>query len=154
MKKRLLTVITIAALLILTGCASTAITEPQDGGVGMFPLRQIQVSSIEDLQSDSYRILGTVSGTGNVSLDDPSDGDTHAYGTLELDEAARMYYQIDQLGTDPYEIALANAVNALIVEARSMGAHFVTFPSYTVEHTEDQRVIVTVSAVAVELVAD
>lgn len=48
-------------------------------------------------------------------------------------------------------VALANAVNEMIKNARSMGAAFVTFPSYTVEII-DGEAVATASAIAVKLI--
>lgn len=148
-----------AVLLLAAGCRHTDVSYAKDlplpslaGGEGMFPMRSIEVKSIDDLGSGSFRILGTVEGKGDVDAFDPSDGDTFRYGTLELDESARMYYPVDMAKADAYGISLKNAVHELIVDARSVGATFLTFPNYTVDYTPEGRIVTIVNAVAVQIV--
>ncbi len=160
MKMNIAASVAIFAVLIITaGCRHTEGSYAKDpslpslaGGEGMFPMRSIEVTSIDDLGSGNFRILGTVEGKGDVDAFDPSDGDTFRYGTLELDESARMYYPVDMARTDAYGISLKNAVHELIVDARSVGATFLTFPNYTVEYTPEDRIVTIVNAVAVQLV--
>ena len=74
------------------------------------------------------------------------------YGSLEVLDVDRMYYGLDwMVAEDPYAVSLANAINEMNKNARSMGAAFVTFPSYTVEVIGGE-VVTTASAVAVKLV--
>lgn len=135
-------------IFLISSCSSTE----EIGRIGMYPMRNIPVGSIEDLQSGSFEILGTVSGEGSVDVDDPSNGDTHGYGSLELLDADRMYFDINTFVVDdPYYISLSNAVNEMIKQAREMDASFVTFPSYTIDLVED-RVVSVVSATAVKLI--
>ena len=145
------TIILLAVIMILAvSCSST--DPDRVGNMGMFPMRYVPVADIEDLQSGSFEIIGTVTGSGNVSEKNPEDGDTFAYGSLEIMDADRMYFGIDKLNmADPFEVSLANAISELILNAREMGAAFVTFPSYT-SQVVDGRVLTTVSAVAVGLV--
>lgn len=160
MKMKIAVSVAISAVLLLAaGCRHTDGSYSKDlplpsltGGEGMFPMRSIEVTSIDDLRSGSFRILGTVEGKGDVDAYDPNDGDTFRYGTLELDESARMYYPVDMAKTDAYGISLKNAVHELIVDARSVGATFLTFPNYTVEYTPEDRIVTIVNAVAVQIV--
>ena len=69
--------VSLAALVLLASCSSF-----NGGGIGTFPMRDIPVDSIEDLQSGSFEILGTVTGRGDVSAKNPSDGDTKGYDVL------------------------------------------------------------------------
>ena len=126
-------VLAVVALFALASCASV-----NEGAIGTFPMREIPVRSIEDLQSGSFEIIGTVTGTGNVNAKNHAD---------------RMYYGIDKMPNleDPYAVSLANAIDAMIKNAREAGAAFVTFPSYTIQ-VEGGRIITTVSAVAVKIV--
>ena len=149
MKKILkLAFVSLAALVLLASCSTF-----NEGGIGTFPMRDIPVDSIEDLQSGSFEILGTVTGRGDVDAKNPSDGDTKGYGSLEVLDVDRMYFGIDKMPDleDPYAVSLANAIHAMIKNAREMEASFVTFPSYTIE-VVDGRVVTTVSAVAVKIV--
>ena len=141
-------VLAVVALFALASCASF-----NEGAIGTFPMREIPVRSIEDLQSGSFEIIGTVTGTGNVNAKNPEDGDTLGYGSLEILDADRMYYGIDKMPNleDPYAVSLANAIDAMIKNAREAGVAFVTFPSYTIQ-VEGGRIITTVSAVAVKIV--
>ena len=151
MKKTIKTIILLAVIMILAvSCSST--DPDRVGNMGMFPMRYVPVADIEDLQSGSFEIIGTVTGSGNVSEKNPEDGDTFAYGSLVIMDADRMYFGIDKLNmADPFEVSLANAISELILNAREMGAALVTFPSYT-SQVVDGRVLTTVSAVAVGLV--
>lgn len=143
-----ISVLALASLILLAGCSTF-----NEGAIGSFPMRSIPVASISDLQSGSFEIIGTVTGTGNVDANDPSKGDTMGYGSLEMLDADRMYYGIDKMPNleDPYAVSLANALDEMIKAARDEGAAFVTFPSYTIQ-VVDGRVITTASAVAVRLV--
>lgn len=143
-----LTVLSVVCALLLASCSTF-----NEGAIGTFPMRDIPVRSIEDLQSGSFEILGTVTGTGNVDGKDPEDGDSLGYGSLEVLDVDRMYFGIDKMPDleDPYAVSLANAIHAMIKNAREMEASFVTFPSYTIE-VVDGRVVTTVSAVAVKIV--
>ena len=84
---------------------------------------------------------------------DASVGDSHSYGSLEVLDVDRMYYDIDRMPDpdDPYAVSLANAVADLIDQAREQGAAFVTFPSYSIR-LEGGAVETTASAIAVRLV--
>lgn len=140
--------VSLAALALLASCSTF-----NEGGIGTFPMRDIPVDSIEDLQSGSFEILGTVTGRGDVDAKNPSDGDTKGYGSLEVLDVNRMYFGIDKMPDleDPYAVSLANAIDDMIGNARELGAAFVTFPSYTIKVVDD-RVITEVSAIAVEIV--
>ncbi len=146
MKKIIAMILIIGTLLV--SCASYDRT----GRPGMYPMRYIPVENIADLQSGSFEIIGMVTGSGNVNAEDPSDGDSLSYGSLEFMEGDRMYYTVDVYEmSDPYEVALSNAIAELIENAQKMGAAFVTFPSYTLKLSEG-RVIANISAVAVRVV--
>lgn len=134
-------------MMFMISCMST-----RSGHVGMYPLRYVQVNSVAELQSAGFEIIGMVHGSGNVSIDDSSDGDTGKYGSLEFLEGDRMYYNVDVYDmSDPYFVALSNAIAEMTDSARADGAAFVTFPSYTIELI-DGRVIADISAVAVKVI--
>ena len=101
-----LTVLSVVCALLLASCSTF-----NEGAIGTFPMRDIPVRSIEDLQSGSFEILGTVTGTGNVDAKDPEDGDSLGYGSLEVLDVDRMYFGIDKMPDleDPYAVSLANA---------------------------------------------
>ena len=148
MKKVLGLVLIVSVLFAFLSCSSVQDT----GRLGMYPMRDIPVVSIEDLQSGSFEILGVVKGEGCVSIDDPNDGNTYGYGSLEVMEVDRMYFSSDAFViSDPYFISQANAINAMIKEARALDATFVTFPSYTIDLV-DGNIVTVVTATAVKLV--
>ena len=63
-----------------------------------------------------------------------------------------MYFSSDAFViSDPYFISQANAINAMIKEARALDATFVTFPSYTIDLV-DGNIVTVVTATAVKLV--
>ena len=144
-----------ALLLLLPSCQSIEPMEEDEyeyPDAGMFPQRYIPVTSLEDFDNDHLVILGMVEGFGDVSADNPKDGDTGAYGTLENQEDARMYYTPDAFDArDPGAVAMANAVSEMIENAREKGAAFLTFPSYTIQ-TQDGRVKARATAIAVGLI--
>ena len=141
-----LALVSVLLIVLLSSCMST-----RTGHVGMYPMRYIPINSVEELQADGFTILGTVSGSGNVSEKDAGDGDTLRYGTQEILEGDRMYFDIDEYYMDdPYFVSLSNAIAELIDEAKEVGASFVTFPNYTIE-VVDGRVITEITAVAVAL---
>ena len=137
----------LAVVMLLASCIST-----RTGRVGMYPMRYVPVDSVAELQAGSFEIVGTVTGTGNVSETDASDGDTMKYGSLEFLDGDRMYFGVDIRDmSDPYYVALSNAIAEMTDAAREVGAAFVTFPNYTIE-VADGRVIAELSAVAVKVV--
>lgn len=149
-KKRIFAALAALALVLLSSCATAE--EPRVGAMGFFPVRDIPVTSLAELQSDSFEIMGTVEGHGSVSIRNTYNGDSRGYGTLEMLDVDRMYFGIDYMNLEnPYAVSLANAINDLNKNARAMGAAFVVFPSYTVELV-DCNVVTTASAVAVKLV--
>ena len=152
MKKNMLPGLLAAVMLLFVSCAGTS-TSGGGGAVGYFPVRSIAVDNIADLQSGSFEIIGTVTGKGRVSASDASVGDSHSYGSLEVLDVDRMYYDIDRMPDpdDPSAVSLANAVADLIDQAREQGAAFVTFPSYSIR-LEGGAVETTASAIAVRLV--
>lgn len=148
MKKLFGLVLIVSVLIAFSSCSSVQDT----GRLGMYPMRDIPVVSIEDLQSGSFEILGVVKGEGCVSIDDPNDGNTYGYGSFEVMEVDRMYFSSDAFViSDPYFISQANAINAMIKEARALDATFVTFPSYTIDLV-DGNIVTVVTATAVKLV--
>ena len=152
MRTRIVFVALLAATLVMLASCSSTVEETRMGAMGYFPVREVEVNSLADLQSGSFEIIGTVSGVGRVDVDDAERGDSMGYGSLEVLDVDRMYYGLDWMVTeDPCTVALANAVNEMIKNARSMGAAFVTFPSYTVEII-DGEAVATASAIAVKLI--
>ena len=155
MRKRIVFVALLAATLVMLASCSSTVEETRMGAMGYFPVREVEVTSLADLQSGSFEVIGTVSGVGRVDVDDVDDaerGDSMGYGSLEVLDVDRMYYGLDwMVAEDPYAVSLANAINEMNKNAREMGAAFVTFPSYTVE-VIDGEVVTTASAVAVKLV--
>ncbi len=140
-------------LIVLSVFAFSSCSSSEEiGRLGMYPMRSIPVNGIEDLQSGSFEILGTVSGEGRVDVDDPSIGNTYGYGSLEVLDVDRMYFDIDEfLVDDSYFVSLSNAVNEMIKAARELDASFVTFPSYTIDLV-DNEVVTVVTATAVKLI--
>ena len=152
MRKRIVFVALLAATLVMLASCSSTVEETRMGAMGYFPVREVEVTSLADLQSGSFEVIGTVSGVGRVDVDDAERGDSMGYGSLEVLDVDRMYYGLDwMVAEDPYAVSLANAVNEMINNARSMGAAFVTFPSYTVEII-DGEAVATASAIAVKLI--
>lgn len=118
----------------------------------MYPMRNIPVTTIEDLQSGSFEVLGTVRGEGCVDVDHPDRGNTHAYASLEVAEVARMYYESDEFTVnDSYFVSLSNAIHQMIENARELDASFIVFPSYTIE-VVDYQVKTVVTATAIKLI--
>ena len=152
MRKKIVFVALLAATLVMLSSCSSTVEETRMGAMGYFPVREVEVNSLADLQSGSFEIIGTVSGEGRVDVDDVENGDSMGYGSLEVLDVDRMYYGLDwMVAEDPYAVSLANAINEMNKNAREMGAAFVTFPSYTVEVIGGE-VVTTASAVAVKLV--
>ncbi len=152
MRKRIVFVALLAATLVMLASCSSTVDEPRMGAMGYFPVREVEVMGLDDLQSGSFEVIGTVIGEGSVDADHADVGDSMGYGSLEVMDVDRMYYGLDWMVTeDPCTVALANAVNEMIKNARSMGAAFVTFPSYTVEII-DGEAVATASAIAVKLI--
>lgn len=151
MKKILFVLVSLIVLFGFTSCSSTE--APDYGYLGMFPMRDVPVANIDELQSGSFEVLGMVTGEANVSIEYPYDGDTQGYGSLEILDVDRMYFGVDLFSRkgQPYFIALSNAINEMTKNAREMGASFVTFPSYTLDLV-DGRIHAVVSATAVKLV--
>lgn len=147
MKRIRFVFICLAVMFLFASCTSI-----RTGHVGMYPMRYIPVESVAELQSAGFEIIGTVSGTGNVSETDVNDGDTMKYGSLEFLDGDRMYYGVDVRDmSDPYYVALSNAIADMTEVAREVGAAFVTFPNYTIE-VIDGRVIARISAIAVKVI--
>ena len=56
-----------------------------------------------------------------VDINHPERGNTHAYGSLEVAEVSRMYYESDEFATDDsYFISLSNAIHDMIENAREI----------------------------------
>ena len=150
MKKRIIVAAMIAALVMLASCSTAE--EQRIGAMGSYPMREVPMTGIADLQSGSFEVIGMVEGHGSVSVADSRDGDSEGYGSLEVLDVDRMYYGLDYMDLeDPYAVSLANALNDLGKNARALEAAFLTFPSYTVE-VVDGRIETTASAIAVKLV--
>ena len=149
MRKVLIVFSVILIAITLSSCCST---EPETGRLGMYPMRNIPVTTIEDLQSGSFEVLGTVRGVGCVDVDHPDRGNTHAYASLEVAEVARMYYESDEFTVnDSYFVSLSNAIHQMIENARELDASFIVFPSYTIE-VVDYQVKTVVTATAIKLI--
>lgn len=158
--KRLALILISIPLLFFLGCTATGSQDVSakeysnlSGGEGSFPLRSIDITSLEDLERSNIEILGIVRGRGDVSAHEPSDGDSLSYGILETEMDS--FGLIGMASLNPYEISLKNAVHAMILECRRLGASFVIFPNYTVEYVclpdGRDRIITTMEATAVRL---
>ena len=136
-------------LIVLSVFAFSSCSSSEEiGRLGMYPMRNIPVTTIEDLQSGSFEVLGTVRGEGCVDVDHP----THAYASLEVAEVARMYYESDEFTVDDsYFVSLSNAIHQMIENARELDASFIVFPSYTIE-VVDYQVKTVVTATAIKLI--
>ena len=138
------------ALLVLgfmfTSCSTIVSTTAYSSRAeGMLPVRDI--TSKVDYE---YSIIGSVEGTASVVYNDKGqaiESDPRSYGSLELDDIARMYYPMDKVKNDAEAVALASAVADLINNARKLGANFVSLPNYTVVHTKN-TITVSVNALA------
>lgn len=148
MRKLSILILAVLVVFLVSSCASSDV----EGRLGMYPMRDVPVTTIEDLQSGSFEVLGTVRGEGCVDINHPERGNTHAYGSLEVAEVSRMYYESDEFATDDsYFISLSNAIHDMIENAREIDASFIVFPSYTIE-VEDYQVKSVVTATAVKLI--
>ena len=70
MRKRIVFVALLAATLVMLASCSSTVEETRMGAMGYFPVREVEVTSLADLQSGSFEVIGTVSGVGRVDVDD------------------------------------------------------------------------------------
>ena len=100
---------------------------------------------------DDFMIIGTANGESDFVYFDSATrklvGDSHKYGFIN----GRLYGNIDKdfyagtgreesafnVPTDAFEAAKLNAVYALIEDAKTLGAHFIFEPNYTIETQPD-----------------
>lgn len=152
---RLLALIAIIAICLVSCSTFSSFTEEErdvPGGQSTIPTRYIAVDDMTDLDNSKYEILGEVSGTGRVNAYNPEQGDTHKYGKLLLNEFGDNFEHVTLASTDPYDVSLGNALYEVINNARTIGAHFIIYPSYTVEFTDSGEIITNATAVAVRVV--
>ena len=157
--KKLSLLFIIFAIIICT--FSSCATESDRIEATSIPFRNI---SVDDLDSSHFRIIGNVTGTGTYLFKSQStEQENYKYGKMGIvseDEinyfvqaTANDYYSNDELvqwSNEPFQAALNTALYDMQTKAIGLGAHFLVFPSYDVQITED-HVMVNVRAVAVML---
>ena len=158
MKK--LSLLLIAFAIIICTFSSCA-TESDRIEATSIPVRNI---SIGELDPSRFKVIGNVTGTGTYLVNSKStEQESYESGKMgiltgnEIDyfeqATGNDYYSNDdivQWSNDPFQMALNKALYEMRTKASNLGAHFLTFPSYTVQITED-HVQVNVKAVAVML---
>jgi len=164
MKKSMLLALLFSAVLFLSGCT----TAPVSSVVANINNPSLGFS---DLPPEAYTILGRVSGTGSVSYNQIKKvytGDTLNYGYLgfmgnagRLTSSTKKIFGIISTQSttvttprDQYEMADSNAVYAMIMEAKALGADAIIFVTRVNENTISKDTITcnsTVSGLAVKL---
>jgi hypothetical protein len=143
----LISIISLAVILI-TSCSTS---ESDRIAAGIIPVRNITVSNLDPSR---YQIIGNVTGRGFYSVETQTTEDTeYNSGKIGVMTENEIIYLDDphvSWSSDPFQMALNKAVYEMQEKAIKLGAHFLTFPSYSTEISED-GVVVNVRAAAVML---
>ena len=152
--KKTLILVCVGTILLFSSCLTQKPDIPMPGGQSTVPVRYITVNNMEDLDNERYAIIGEVSGYGEVNAYNPEDGDTHKYGRFLDWEEQVLSDNVTMAGLDPYDVSLGNAIYDLYENMKNAGGHFVIFPSYAVEFTDEGQIRTIVSALAVKVLSD
>lgn len=113
---------------------------------------------LPDVPFSAYEVLQRVSGTGTVTKYKSGEvsGDTGKYGSLDVIDS--IYFNVTNMikpnFASPYDIALANAIYQMNLQADKLDADAIIFVrSATQSHTEkgSQTISVKISGTAVKI---
>lgn len=147
-----------ASLTLFVSCASAEDIEYVEGISrieGFFPYRHMEVDDrvISPLASST---VGTVRASATVSLYADEDGlfagDSGEYASISYPEEKNWFLPNFETPPDGFKIALSNATYKMEEMAKTLGASFITFPSFTVKLNTDDTITVNTYATAMKII--
>ncbi len=139
----------------MISCSTTGNSFNYNDGMGIYPVKDIKVTTTDDLSSGLFEILGSVKGSASAVISDPNILDENKYTMLTPDVIYQLDLEVAHLNPNSsiFELLLVAAYNDLATNANKLEASFVIFPNYTVSYDEaNYELTITVNATAVKVV--
>ena len=137
-------------VLLSVSCATK---EQKLSPEGFFPVRQIDVQSI-DILSDKVEVMGRIAGKSTIGMvaDELGNfpGDTRAYALSEYQEISWFFENVYNVPEKDFtKIAISNACYTMMNVPLARDCDFICFPQYSLAIDDAKgEITVTVSALA------